>query len=260
MTGMNDHLASYIARLGAVQSVGQAWDETVAFERSLGFELIEYGYAAAREGTAEMQPDPAEIEVVTLSNFPAAYRERYRRERYSRDDPVVRHCVGSLSPRPVGRDAVAPWPGGLTILQRRIVDEAAECGMTVGVAIPLRSPGRYPLAGISLSNAMRPTEFKRLWAEWGEVAHLAALYAHTRVQMLLQTRADTGPTVVLSARERECLRWVSRGLSSRNMAARLGLSPKTVDFHVANAMSKLGVATRGQAVLHAVTLGLLEPP
>jgi len=64
---------------------------------------------------------------------------------------------------------------------------------------------------------------------------------------------------VLSARERECLLWVSRGLSSREMAKRLGLSAKTVDFHIANAMSKLEVATRSHAVARAFTLGLLEP-
>jgi LuxR family quorum-sensing transcriptional regulator LasR len=253
----NARLDDFISRLVTTRSVQRSWDEVVSFQKSLGFDLIEYGYAAA--GAGGVSPG---MEVVTLSNFPTAYRNRYRQERYCRNDPVVRHCINSLLPRPVGRDALDQWPDcgrSLSAVQRRIVDEAAECGMKVGVTIPLRSLGRFPLAGISLSNAMHPVEFGRLMTEYGQLAHLAVLYAHTHMQMLLQTPGDEDPAVVLTSRERECLLWVSRGLSSKKAGEQMGLSARTVDFHVANAMDKFGVATRGQAVLRAVTLGLLEP-
>lgn len=252
---MNTHIDRFLSRLGATRSVQQTWDETVSFQKSLGFDLIEYGYSS-------VIADPVCMEIVTLSNFPTAYQDRYRQEHYHRDDPVVRHCIDSLSPLPVGRDSLGLWPNGgrdLSAIQRRIVDDAAECGMKVGVAIPLRSPGRHPIAGMSLSNSMRPSEFRRFIARCGDVAHLAALHAHTHLQMQLQTLENSHSDIVLSSRERECLLWVSRGLSSKRTAAQIGLSSKTVDFHVANAMEKLGVSTRGQAVLRAVTLGLLEP-
>jgi Response regulator containing a CheY-like receiver domain and an HTH DNA-binding domain len=252
---MNGSLDGFLSRLSAAQSVQETWNETVSFLKSLGFDLIEYGYAGV-SSTGTM------AEVATLSNFPAAYQERYRQERYYRDDPVVGYCIDNLPPLRVGRDSLGLWPDrgrGLTAIQRRIVSEAAECGMAVGVAIPLRSPGRYPLGGMSLSNAMRPAEFERFLADWGNIAQLAALYAHTRLQMLLQTPERPAASVVLSSREQECLLWVSRGLSSKEMAWRLGLSAKTVDFHVANAMGKLGVATRSHAVARAIALRLLEP-
>lgn len=252
---MNSSLEGFLDRLGASQSVQETWAETVFFQKSLGFDLIEYGYAAA--GCAG-----AQAEVATLSNFPAAYQQRYRQERYYRDDPVVRYCIGNLSPLRVGRDCLGQWPDrgrSLTPTQRRIVNEAADCGMAVGLAIPLRSPGRNPIAGMSLSNAMRPAEFGRFLAERGPLAQLAALYAHIRLQMLLQTPDRPASGVVLSARERECLLWVSRGLCSREIALRANLSARTVDFHLANAMGKLEVATRSHAVARALALGLLEP-
>jgi hypothetical protein len=124
-----------------------------------------------------------------LSNFPAAYQQCYRAEQHYRNDPVVRHCMGSLAPLRVGRDSLPLWPDRgrqLTKVQRRIVNQAAECGMAVGIAIPLRAPGRHPIAGMSLSNAMRPAEFEDFMAEWGQVTQLDALHEHTRMQIQLQ--------------------------------------------------------------------------
>jgi DNA-binding CsgD family transcriptional regulator len=48
-------------------------------------------------------------------------------------------------------------------------------------------------------------------------------------------------------------------MSSKDTAKRIGLSPKTVDFHIARAMGKLKGATRSHAVARAITLGLLDP-
>jgi len=248
-------LEGFIDRLGVAQTIQETWEEVISFQRSLGFDLVEYGYAAV--GSAGF-----EAEVATLSNFPADYQQRYRQERYYRDDPVVRYCIGNLPPLRVGRDSLDLWPDrgrGLTAIQRRIVNEAANCGMAVGVAIPLRSPGRYQLAGMSLSNDMHPAEFERFLCDCGHIAQLAALYAHTRLQMLLQTSEKDAPGVVLSPRERECLLWVSRGFTSREVASQASLSARTVDFHLASAMRKLDVATRSHAVARAFALGLLEP-
>jgi DNA-binding response OmpR family regulator len=65
--------------------------------------------------------------------------------------------------------------------------------------------------------------------------------------------------IVLSEREIEALTWSARGKTSDEIATILGLSKRTVDFHMDNARAKLGVATRTQAVVKAVTGGLIEP-
>lgn len=65
--------------------------------------------------------------------------------------------------------------------------------------------------------------------------------------------------VELNDREVETLTWAARGKTSADIAQILGLSKRTVDFHIDNARIKLGVATRIQAAIKAATGRLIDP-
>ena len=69
---------------------------------------------------------------------------------------------------------------------------------------------------------------------------------------------DQDALALLSAREREVLELTVRGLSSREVAARLYLSPKTVDTYRQRVMEKLGLARRSELVEYALRKGLLR--
>jgi DNA-binding NarL/FixJ family response regulator len=63
----------------------------------------------------------------------------------------------------------------------------------------------------------------------------------------------------LNSREVEILTLVSRGKTSIEIAHKLRLSKRTIDFHIDNARSKLGAATRTEAATRAATAGLIKP-
>jgi DNA-binding NarL/FixJ family response regulator len=65
--------------------------------------------------------------------------------------------------------------------------------------------------------------------------------------------------VKLNKREIEVLTWVSRGKTSIEIARKLRLAKRTVDFHIDNARTKLGAATRTEAAIRAAASGLIEP-
>jgi DNA-binding NarL/FixJ family response regulator len=68
-------------------------------------------------------------------------------------------------------------------------------------------------------------------------------------------RLDATPgatTPQLTAREEEMLRLVAKGLTSRQVAERLVLSPRTVQNHIQNAMSKLQVHNRASLVRYVI--------
>ena len=56
----------------------------------------------------------------------------------------------------------------------------------------------------------------------------------------------------LTARERDVLRCLARGLSNRAIADELGMAERTARTHVSNILAKLGLASRTQAALFAV--------
>jgi len=56
------------------------------------------------------------------------------------------------------------------------------------------------------------------------------------------------PGLDLTEREREVLLLMIEGLNNTQIAARLTISPSTVKSHVSNILSKLGVASRTEAV------------
>ncbi|MGY1914243.1 AAA family ATPase [Blastococcus sp. SYSU DS0973] len=59
-------------------------------------------------------------------------------------------------------------------------------------------------------------------------------------------RRDVTTATQLTAQERQVAALVRRGLSNRDAAAQLFVSPRTVDFHLRNVFSKLGVASRAE--------------
>jgi DNA-binding CsgD family transcriptional regulator len=57
-------------------------------------------------------------------------------------------------------------------------------------------------------------------------------------------RRDASAVAELTPQELQVARLVRQGLSNRDVAAQLFLSPRTIDFHLRNAFAKLGVASR----------------
>jgi LuxR family transcriptional regulator of spore coat protein len=65
------------------------------------------------------------------------------------------------------------------------------------------------------------------------------------------------PEKKLSKREAACLQWAAAGKTSRETAIILGVTERTVNFHVQNACRKLRARNRRAAVAMALTWGLL---
>lgn len=67
-------------------------------------------------------------------------------------------------------------------------------------------------------------------------------------------------TAALSDRERDVLQLLAAGLQNKQVALQLGISPRTVERHCDGIYAKLGVRTRTEAVVRALTAGLVSDP
>jgi DNA-binding CsgD family transcriptional regulator len=63
----------------------------------------------------------------------------------------------------------------------------------------------------------------------------------------------------LSERECEVLGLIARGMATKQVARRLGISPKTCDHHIQSLYGKIGLSTRAGATLFALEHGLIGP-
>jgi DNA-binding CsgD family transcriptional regulator len=72
------------------------------------------------------------------------------------------------------------------------------------------------------------------------------------------TVATIGECGPLTSREHDVMEWAANGKTAAETATILGISERTVEFHVANAVARLGATNKTQAVALAVTAGLIS--
>ena len=112
-------------------------------------------------------------------------------------------------------------------------------GITGATLVPLEGSAHFPWAG-----------------DAGSVVR--ALRAVLTAQSSPERPAEKEPAAaLLSRREREVLKLLAHGLTDREIAEQLIVSPHTVHRHVANIRHKLGRGSRTAAVAEAARLGLL---
>jgi DNA-binding CsgD family transcriptional regulator/tetratricopeptide (TPR) repeat protein len=160
-----------------------------------------------------------------------------------------------------------------------------EHGGTAGGAADLPEPYRMLLSGDRLGAAQwwqqKGSPYEAAVAVSGS-ADVAALRratevlrsfgARAAVAMLVRELRALGERIVpeerrtttaahpvgLTQREWEVLQLLTAGMRNAEIAARLVVSPRTVDHHVSAVLSKLNVRTRSEAVAAAIRLGLVE--
>ena len=101
-------------------------------------------------------------------------------------------------------------------------------------------------AAVAGGSVISPTTTRRL------VDHLVAA-------RLVREPTEVTGSEMLTEREREVLQLVALGCSNREIAARLTISELTAKTHVSRVLTKLGVASRGQAAALAYRAGMVTP-
>lgn len=83
-------------------------------------------------------------------------------------------------------------------------------------------------------------------------------YLSPGLQPSQKTKERTGPLGILSARERDVFRLLVRGMTTRQIAAELKISGKTVDTHRERILKKLGLHSAVELVRYAAEHNVLD--
>jgi DNA-binding CsgD family transcriptional regulator len=224
--------------LRSASGAGELFDRVSRGACELGFEYCAYGVCRATPFT-----NPR---VAMLSNYDPRWKARYDTAGYMAVDPTVRHARRSHEP--------LVWSDALFASAPELWGEAQSFGLRVGWAQScFDADGSVGLLSLSRSReALTDVEIlaKEPLLRW------FVNIAHTALSgILLRLPGSHEP---LSRRELEVLKWTADGKTSVEMAAILGISHDTVNFHVKNATRKLGATGRSAGVARAAALGLLR--
>lgn len=214
--------------------------------RSLGFDG--FSYLVVRPGTVGTEL----IRHWTTAAPPWA--TRYRKYALHLTDPRVTMTERRCAPLSWNLAASAGDPG-----MRAFHDLATRHGIAGGVAVSIERPHgeRAVIAWDSSpadpTSAMGPVRC--------ELATLVLLGCHVQDE-LRHLRPPTDPDATsspLTTRESECLSLASRGFTSRDIAIKIGLAERTINFHLGNVVHKLGALNRGEAIARGIALKLINP-
>ena len=210
-----------------------------AIARRLGFDHASYGLRS---------PLPiSSPKIVTLNDYPTAWQTRYREQGYLGIDPTVRHGSQSLRPLIWCDEAFASAP--------EFWEEARSFGLRFGWSQSCWET--HGVAGVlSLARSGEPLTDKELSSKELKMTWLSQVTHLGMSRCLMPKMLPTGEAE-LTERELETLRWTGDGKTSGEISDILGISESTVNFHVRNAVSKLGVVNKTAAVAKAVALGML---
>lgn len=107
------------------------------------------------------------------------------------------------------------------------------------------------------------TGFDRFNAIRQRIEQLGGVFdAHADAQGVgvLTIRFALKPPIELTAREMDVIQFAAEGLTNKEIAIKLTLSARTVNFHLDNIYSKLGVSTRTEAAIYALRQGWIKRP
>lgn len=206
--------------------------------RNLGFEHCGYLIGVPLRG--------AGWRFVMTSNFPRAWQERYLRHGYQALDPTIEHAKTSALP--------LTWSS--TLFDPAFARDARELGLNYGWTQPLRdSNGKFGV--LTLARSEGAISADELEAKLPLMQWLAQV-VHARLFGEFLARHRNECSIRLTERELEVLRLASEGGTAGDISELTGVVERTVNFHIANAISKLGATNKTHAVTLAMRLGLLD--
>ena len=223
-----------IERATSVSEIGTTFLSATAH---LGFEHAALFTCGPPEGPKER--------AISFVRIPEAWLKRYYERRYDQIDPVYNAVRSGF--RPFRWDDAA-YRRDLTRRQLAMLAESDAAGMVGGLAIPIREPKVAP-ACCTLVPSVEGVDPASYF-----IAHSLAVFTYTSVQSRLAETLGARQTR-LSKRERECLLLAAQGRTDWAISEVLGISERTVHHAIERAKNRFGVATRVQAIVHAIAAG-----
>jgi LuxR family transcriptional regulator, quorum-sensing system regulator CviR len=186
--------------------------------------------------------------VINVS-YPDEWLRLYWQNSYYEVDPVFKSALQS----PGTRHWKAAYAGASSEEERGFIQAAREFGLGDGIttASADKACGIATFCSFAGMDGIEAERYLKLVEYLGHHLHLALMRAEPRHASVLDKCVKQ-----LSVRELTILNWMKNGKTNWEIAQILGVTERTIRFHVESIFSKLDVTSRSQAVATALEHGL----
>lgn len=209
------------------------------FAAKLGFEFCSF--------SMRMPLPTATRATILFNNHPPAWKSEYLHNNYLAVDPTFKHALHSNAPQIWSDEVFAETPD--------LWNGAQANGLRVGWTQPCRD-ARNIVGLLTLARSVGALSSEEISEKQFMLAWLAQTLHHGMTNYLANLYIPS-TTATLSDREIDVLRWTAEGKTAREISDILRISDRTVHFHINNVVSKLGVANKTAAAIHAAILGFI---
>jgi LuxR family transcriptional regulator, quorum-sensing system regulator SolR len=223
-----------------IESAQEVFNQVAVLANAMGFEYCAYGI---------QMPVPISRPCVAMfNNYSQQWQQCYNARKYIHVDPTVQHALKSTLP--------IVWSNKLFEPAQEMWEEARRHGLRVGWAQAARdASGAIGL--LTLARGTEPLTASELAANQTKMVCLTQ-YAHAAMGRLLIPKLAPETRIMMTAREKEVLRWTAEGKTAYEISRILSVSERTVNFHINNVVIKLGTSNKTQAAVKAAALGMLS--
>ena len=219
--------------------------------RELGFESFMYGMSA------DPNPTRRDTRSFVWTTLPREWVAVYGQRGYIEVDPRVTKTYNRNIPYVWDAAEFKDDP-----LCRDFLNDAARYGVCSGVAVSFRDPDHGRVL-VAVNSPITPVDDARkafIASQLGEIILLAMSFHDFFMAHLVDYEPSLMVRVApLSPRESQCLEMAANGMTSVDIALKLGIKPRTANFHFGKIVSKLGVLNRKEAIAMGIARGLVRP-
>jgi DNA-binding CsgD family transcriptional regulator len=245
---INDHIARLSKAVLARKPLQPVMESIV---KELGFDSFMYGMSA------DPTPTRRDTRSFVWTTLPREWVKLYGEKGHIEVDPRVTKTYNRNLPFVWDATEFRDDP-----LCKDFLNDAARYGVCSGVAISFRDPdhGRVLVAINSRISPMDEARKAFVIKQLGELVLLAMSFHDFFMAHLVDYEPGLMQRVLpLSVREAQCLEMAANGMTSVDIAIKLGIKPRTANFHFGNIVDKLGVLNRKEAIAMGIARGLVRP-
>lgn len=216
------------------------------YKTMLSFGIEQFAYYVENRRNASAQP-------VIFSNYPKKWLSVYREKRLHSRDPVIRYAYNSVIP--------FSWSDAInheiTHQERLFLDQSSTLFHHNGYTFTLND-AKGNIALLSVSNPSGKKRFNQIVEKHKSTLQMSLIELHHDYLINFSKRPRTMiKNSELTDREKDILSWCCKGKTYAEISIIIGITERTVKFHMLNIVKKLKVTNTKEAIFRANKLNLV---